>query len=175
METLAFIIPTLRRGMWAASLDLKDAYLHIPIAPASQRFLAFEYRGESFKFTALPFGLSTSLRVFTRVAGAVVAELRRCGILPFAYLDDWLVLWDSLEQAERQRQSCDHPSPTDRLGDQLGKVASHPYPGTGLSRGTVGLREGESFSISGKMHLPQELYLNSWRIHGAQPRVGSES
>ena len=44
METLAFIIPTLRRGMWAASPDLKDAYLHIPIAPASQRFLAFEYR-----------------------------------------------------------------------------------------------------------------------------------
>ena len=82
-----------------------------------------------------------------------------------------------LTRASRsQRRSHDHPSPTDGLGDQLGKVTSHPYPGTGLSRGTVGLREGESLS-----HLRQDaspskgLYLNSWRIHGAQPRVGSES
>ena len=99
METLASIIPTLRVGMWAASLDLKDAYLHIPIAPASQRFLAYEYQGETYKFTALPFGLSTSPRVFTRVAGAVVAELRRRGVLLFAYLDDWLVLGDSKAQS----------------------------------------------------------------------------
>ena len=99
METLASIIPTLRVGMWAASLDLKDAYLHIPMASASQRFLAFEYQGETFKFTSLPFGLSTSPRVFTRVAGAVVAELRRRGVLLFAYLDDWLILGDSEAQA----------------------------------------------------------------------------
>ena len=112
--------------MWAASLDLKDAYLHIPIAPASQRFLAFEYRGESLKFTTLPFGLSTSPRVFTRVAGAVVAELRRRGVLLFAYLDDWLVLGDSLEQAEARVRA------TITLLQQTGWVInwdkSHPTP-----------------------------------------------
>ncbi|KAJ8028792.1 hypothetical protein HOLleu_31129 [Holothuria leucospilota] len=60
METLATIIPTLMVSMWAASLELNDAYLHIPIAPASRRFLALEYQGETFKFTALPFSLSKS-------------------------------------------------------------------------------------------------------------------
>ncbi|KAJ8042733.1 hypothetical protein HOLleu_09576 [Holothuria leucospilota] len=33
METLASIIPTLVEGMWAISIDLKDAYLHVPIHP----------------------------------------------------------------------------------------------------------------------------------------------
>ena len=98
METLAVIIPHLRRGMWAASIDLMDAYLHIPIAPASQRYLAFSYRGRSYKFTALPFGLSMSPRVFTRVAGAAVAELRRRGVTLFMYIDDWLILGNSESQ-----------------------------------------------------------------------------
>ena len=146
METLAVIIPALRVGMWAASLDLKDAYLHIPIAPASQRFLAFEYRGETFKFTALPFGLSTSPRVFTRVAGAVVAELRRRGVTLFAYLDDWLVLGESEEQARGNVRETitllqhlgwvinwekSHPTPSrslQYLGARLDLAAGRAYP-----------------------------------------------
>jgi len=86
--------------MWATSIDLKDAYLHIPICPSYQHFLAFQYQEETFKFTTLPFGLSTAPRVFSRVAGAAVAELRRRGMVLFAYLDDWLVLADSLEQSQ---------------------------------------------------------------------------
>ncbi|KAJ8039201.1 Ecotropic viral integration site 5-like [Holothuria leucospilota] len=66
METLASIIPTLVEGMWAISIDLKDAYLHVPIHPLYQRFLAFRYRGVVYTFRALPFGLATAPRVFTR-------------------------------------------------------------------------------------------------------------
>ncbi|PIK58756.1 reverse transcriptase [Apostichopus japonicus] len=48
METLAIIIPNLAKDMWAASVDLKDAYLHIPVKIASQNFLAFSYKGRTF-------------------------------------------------------------------------------------------------------------------------------
>ncbi|XP_071810706.1 uncharacterized protein [Apostichopus japonicus] len=75
--------------------------LTIPIHPKHQRFLAFGYGGTDFKFTALPFGLSTAPRVFTRVAGAAVKELRRRGIPLFVYLDDWLILGDSYQDARR--------------------------------------------------------------------------
>ena len=34
METLNVIIPTLRAQDWAVSLDLKDAYLHVPVHPS---------------------------------------------------------------------------------------------------------------------------------------------
>ena len=36
METLAVIIPSLRRGMWAASLDLLDAYLRVASHPRGE-------------------------------------------------------------------------------------------------------------------------------------------
>ena len=92
METLATIIPTLTQGMWATSIDLKDAYLHIPIHPDYQHYLAFRYKHVDYEFEALPFGLATAPRVFTRVTRSVLAYLRRQGITLFAYLDDWLIL-----------------------------------------------------------------------------------
>ncbi|XP_071847532.1 uncharacterized protein [Apostichopus japonicus] len=99
METPAIVIPNLAKGMWAASVDLKDAYLHIPVKIESQNFLAFSYKGKTYKFVALPFGLSTSPRVFTRIAGTVVADLRRSGVTLYAYLDDWLVTGRSHQEA----------------------------------------------------------------------------
>ena len=48
------VLADLRPGLWAASLDLRDAYLHIPIAKADQRFLAFRYRDRSFLFIHVP-------------------------------------------------------------------------------------------------------------------------
>lgn len=99
METLSSIIPSLEAGMWATTVDLKDAYLHIPIHQADQKFLAFRYRGTDYAYNALPFGLSTAPRVFTRVTRSILAHLRRKGILLFAYLDDWLLLGRSEEES----------------------------------------------------------------------------
>ena len=92
METLSLVIPLLRKGMWATSIDLKDAYLHVPINPADRRFLAFRYKGVDYQFRSLPFGLSTAPRVFTRMTCPILAHLRKRGINVFAYLDDWLVV-----------------------------------------------------------------------------------
>jgi len=95
METLAKIIPLLEKGCWAATIDLEDAYLHIPIHPDHRRFLAFRYKQVSYRFRALPFGLSTAPRVFTRVTRSILAFLRMKGITVFAYIDDWLIVADS--------------------------------------------------------------------------------
>ena len=101
METLASIIPLLLPNSWATTLDLKDAYLHVPIHPDHQRFLAFTYDNEDFVFQAMPFGLSTAPLVFTRITRAVTSFLRRRGITVYAYLDDWLIVSSSREDAVR--------------------------------------------------------------------------
>ncbi|PIK38088.1 hypothetical protein BSL78_25078 [Apostichopus japonicus] len=44
-----------------------------------RRFLAFRYAEQDYQFRALPFGLATAPRTFTRVAGAVVAYLKKGG------------------------------------------------------------------------------------------------
>ncbi|XP_041460869.1 uncharacterized protein LOC121412022 [Lytechinus variegatus] len=81
METLATILPSLEASDLAVSLDLRDAYFHIPNHPASRR--------------ALPFGLRPAPRVFTRIVTTVAAYLRNQGLRLFVYLDDWLIVADS--------------------------------------------------------------------------------
>ncbi|PIK42865.1 putative TBC1 domain family member 2A [Apostichopus japonicus] len=60
MENLHVVLPLLRKGMWAATVDLKDAYLHIPMHREHRRYVAFHYDGRDYLFRSLPFGLSTA-------------------------------------------------------------------------------------------------------------------
>lgn len=98
METLRTIIGVVRPGMWMASIDLKDAYFHIPINGQHHCFLRFMFRGVVYEFVCLPFGLSSAPWLFTKVLLPVLAFLRRQGIMVFAYLDDLLVLAASPEE-----------------------------------------------------------------------------
>lgn len=92
METLAAILLALRPGYWAASLDLKDAYLHVPMHSSAWKWLRFHLNGAPYEFRVLPFGLSAAPRTFTMVVRAVAEFLRERGVRIFVYLDDWLLV-----------------------------------------------------------------------------------
>lgn len=95
METLASVVHGLRRNDWMASIDLKDAYFHVPIHPDSRKFLRFCIQGRCYQYRVLPFGLSTSPRVFTKFLAPIMASLRLQGIRIFPYLDDLLFTAES--------------------------------------------------------------------------------
>ena len=80
------------------SIDLKDAYLQIPIHPGSRKYLRFMAFGKVYQFKVLCFGLSTAPQVFTRVMAPVSAILHSLGIRLRRYLDDWLIQASSREQ-----------------------------------------------------------------------------
>ena len=99
METSQTVLRAVRRNDWMVSIDLKDAYLQIPIHPASHRFLRFTALGKTWQFRVLCFGLSTAPQVFTRVMAPVSGFLHQLGIRMLRYLDDWLILASSQEEA----------------------------------------------------------------------------
>nr|XP_061802709.1 uncharacterized protein LOC133593969 [Nerophis lumbriciformis] len=99
MLTVADVLRVVARGEWFTSVDLKDAYFHVPVAPRHRRFLRFAYRGRHWQFRVLPFGLSLSPRVFTRVVRAGLAPLQSVGMKILPYLDDWLLCAPSRAQA----------------------------------------------------------------------------
>ena len=90
METQRKVKDAVQLNDWAFSLDLTDAYLHIPIHYRSRKFLRFTLRGRVYQFKALPFGLPTSPFVFTRLMEVIATFLRRRAITLHPYLDDWL-------------------------------------------------------------------------------------
>ena len=98
METVQSVLRSVRRNDWMISIDLKDAYLQVPMHPQSRRFLRFMEGGKAWQFKALCFGLTTAPQVFTRVMAPVAFILHQIGIRIMRYLDDWLVLASSLEE-----------------------------------------------------------------------------
>ena len=76
MLTTSQILHTVEEGEWFTSLDLKDAYFHVPIDRDHWPFLRFAFQGQAYQFRVLPFGLSLSPRVFTRVVATALSPLQ---------------------------------------------------------------------------------------------------
>ena len=95
METLQSIISLMQPGVWLASVDLKDAYFHVPINRAHWKYLRFVLDGVCHEYMVTPFGLSSAPRLFTKVLIAIIAWLRLQGVQIHAYLDDLMVIGSS--------------------------------------------------------------------------------
>ena len=91
METAEVIRASLRTDEWVASIDLTDAYFHVPIHQKFQKYLRFHVQGQAYQFRALPFGIATAPLEFTRVVKEVKFIALSQGVRIHQYLDDWLV------------------------------------------------------------------------------------
>ena len=103
METVQSVLSAIRQNDWMCSVDLKDAYLQVPIHQDSRKYLRFVTSQGAFQFRSLCFGLSTAPQVFTRVMAPVAVILHRLGVRILRYLDDWLILAATKEQCLRAR------------------------------------------------------------------------
>ena len=91
METSSTVQVALADAKWAVTLDLKDAFFHIPMHPKARPFLRFMSQNKVWQFKVLPFGLTVAPFLFTWVMRPVVKELRRQGIRVHIYLDDMII------------------------------------------------------------------------------------
>jgi ribonuclease HI len=103
METPLRVAASIRPGSWACSLDLADAYLHIPMHQSVCHLLRFTNGRVAYQFRALPFGLNVSAWVFTKATSVAVAALHSQGVAVSAYIDDWLVHHDDRLQVLQHR------------------------------------------------------------------------
>ncbi len=91
METTSTLATSMLPDEWATSIDLTDAYFHVPILPAFRKWMRIVVDGKMYQFKALPFGLSTAPLIFTRVLEPVAVYLHSQGIQLHRYLDDLLI------------------------------------------------------------------------------------
>lgn len=91
------VLHILAAGEWFITLDLKDAYFHVPVHPEHRKFLRFAFLGQADEFAVLTFRPSLTPRVFTRSMGAALSSLCLCSKKLLPYLDDWLICTPSYE------------------------------------------------------------------------------
>ena len=77
METQGSVRSAIRSQEWTVSIDIRDAYLHVPMHQAVCKYLRFVVNKKVYQFTGLPFGLATSPREFTKLLRPVVSLLRQ--------------------------------------------------------------------------------------------------
>ena len=92
MDSLSTVLNLVQQGDWAISLDLIDAYMHIPIFKSHRKFLRFCIQGKVWQFTCLCFGPTIAPRAFTKVVSVVAAHLRMQNVRLAVYLDDWFLV-----------------------------------------------------------------------------------
>ena len=104
MERMSDALALINQGDWLTSVDITEAYHHVPVQQAYRKYLRFAFRNpqgqlQVYQFRSLPMGLSTSPSAYTRVMKAPVAKIRTSGIRLALYMDDMLIVSPSQQQA----------------------------------------------------------------------------
>ena len=86
------IFPSLRKGMWAAKVDLKNAYFHLELSKKIKPYVRMQVGGNIYQMEGACFGLSTLPYWWTQVMSVFLKKWRKEGLLVFVYLDDILLL-----------------------------------------------------------------------------------
>ena len=119
METIHDAINLMSRECYFASIDFKHAYYSVNVHPDHRKYMCFEWRKRLWCFCALPQGLQSAPRTFTKLLKPAFATNREEGHTIIGYIDDSLLIEDNandLDQAIRQSV---------RLFDRLG-LTIHP-------------------------------------------------
>ncbi|CAG8522168.1 5934_t:CDS:1 [Acaulospora morrowiae] len=128
MDRIKDVISVLNRGYLMFSIDIKDAFHHIPVHPDARKYFVFDFDGRRYCYNCLPFGLKTSPAVFSFIFRLAVNLARTSGIHIFVYLDEILFIARSLQEAVGCRNFIIRK--LELLGFVVNKEKSHLDPST---------------------------------------------
>ena len=97
MDTFDKVIKLVRQNCFMCTVDIKDAYYSVAISESCQKYLKFKYQDKLFKFLALPNGLCSGPRKFTKLLKPALAFLRNQGFIVSAYIDDIIIIDESYD------------------------------------------------------------------------------
>ena len=93
METLLTTLALITPGAYLMSFDFQDAYYSCSIFEPHRKYLRFMLDGQLYEFCALPNGLSSGPRIFTKLVKVALTHLRlEHDVTISAYLDDSLLV-----------------------------------------------------------------------------------
>ena len=84
----------LQKGQTFTKLDMSQAYQQLPLDPVSKNYVVINTHKGLFRYTRLPYGISSALRIFQRVMDGLLQGIPGTVV----YLDDILITGASPEE-----------------------------------------------------------------------------
>ena len=103
---LAKLVVEEGQGCYMWSIDLARAYRQIRTCPLSTPLLGIQHKGKFYVDVCPPFGCRTSSYICARTTSAVVWILKQGGIKTLCYLDDFVGVASSEQQAVKDYQQA---------------------------------------------------------------------
>ena len=88
IESIQSVIDMVTTNCFMASIDIKDAYYSVPIAPEHRKYLRFQWKGKLLQYTCFANGLACCPRFFTKLLKLAYASLRQTRDEIVPYIDD---------------------------------------------------------------------------------------
>jgi hypothetical protein len=105
METLTDVKNTIQHNDWLIKIDLKDAFLSVPIKETMTHLARFIWKGKLYQCLTLMFGMAPAPRLFTKLLKVPISVLRRLLIRLVIYIDDLLLMAQTIEEIEMARDT----------------------------------------------------------------------
>ena len=102
LENWQEIFPYLKKGMWAAKIDLKHAYFHLGIADTLKKYICIQVEENVFQFQGTCFGMRTLPQQWQSVMKVFLKKWRSQGFQCWIYLDDILLVANSPQVVSTQ-------------------------------------------------------------------------
>ena len=101
MPTRKHVQQLIQHGDYAFSIDLQDAYLHVPIVKHHHHFLHFVWLNVPYQWKILPLRLATAPKVFMSLTKPILFLCHHKDLHIVIYLDDILVIVRSKQVSKR--------------------------------------------------------------------------
>lgn len=163
----------MRPGDFLCKIDLKDAYQCVPTHQSCRKYLRFKWKGKVLKYRVLPFELASGPRLFTKITKPAIAILRRAGVRLVIYLDDMIILNQTIEGMETDRDSALHVLHNQSWVINWKKICFTPNPNDRISGMQTGLRKNDSVTATNKIReYTGEMSVSPERHSSDNSRIG---
>jgi hypothetical protein len=100
LETVSRVKQMAQVYRWLATLDISNAFCHVPVRRDHQTLLGINLFGRYYCFQSMPFGLNLSPFAWSLLIGDAATLLRRSGVPVVIYVDDIAVFAMTAQECE---------------------------------------------------------------------------
>ena len=108
MDTLNSCLLLMTKDCCMASIDISNAYHHIPIHPDHAKYLKFAMGEHTYRYLTLPQGYRDSPRIFTKTLKPLLQHIREKGVISSIYIDDLYIQGKDIHECKQNVMYTTH-------------------------------------------------------------------